>query len=136
MNYKSHNVAYTLQVKAYRCDVCSVAYKSKTQLEAHMSKHTGVKKFTCPICSLGVNYHHHMKRHLATHRGINVEETMAEINRRNAEIRKQKRNAALREEVAKNIGKERNRNQGSGEDEGQSVWNNRQRNCEGNICHC
>ncbi|XP_069944007.1 protein bric-a-brac 1-like isoform X12 [Cherax quadricarinatus] len=56
-------------MKLHRCPYCPYSSDVKTNLQKHVTTHTGEKPFACPLCTYKSNSNDHLKRHMFTHSG-------------------------------------------------------------------
>ncbi|KAK2163473.1 hypothetical protein LSH36_79g09032 [Paralvinella palmiformis] len=48
----------------YHCSICNKGFCSNSNLQGHMSWHTGVKEYRCGHCRKEFRYEKHLKQHL------------------------------------------------------------------------
>ena len=59
------------EVRNFKCEECSEAFKTKQHLDRHMTTHTGEKPFACPHCDYRTARKDDLKKHIkSVHGGI------------------------------------------------------------------
>ncbi|XP_060824585.1 zinc finger protein 600-like [Bombus pascuorum] len=61
-----------LQVKKYKCDVCSKSFSQKSKLLTHRFSHSGQQPFKCPNCVKGYSSKSKLNAHMRLHTKTNV----------------------------------------------------------------
>ncbi|XP_030002784.1 zinc finger protein 771-like [Sphaeramia orbicularis] len=55
--------------KPFCCSVCGSRFKQKSSLRSHMKSHTGEKPFTCPLCQKCFGSRGEVRKHMRIHTG-------------------------------------------------------------------
>lgn len=57
----------TVELKEYICDICSMTFNKRFNIERHLKWHFNIKNFKCPICKKEFVSATNLKRHSVTH---------------------------------------------------------------------
>ena len=66
---ESHLETHDERKRTHQCDVCGKCFMSKGSLILHKRSHQG-KKFMCEICSMSFKFKHHLSAHMLKHSGV------------------------------------------------------------------
>ena len=68
--------------KPQKCDICSYATASKSDLVIHKRTHTGEKPYRCSMCEYKAKHSNDLKKHMLTHSqtGIHFESDLCEFS--------------------------------------------------------
>lgn len=64
-----HTIKLLILLNLHRCQTCSYACRTTSQLVVHLRKHTGDAPFSCLYCDSKFKIKSDMKRHMRTHTG-------------------------------------------------------------------
>lgn len=91
-----HTVTKHSQVRPFVCDLCGRTFKMKRALTVHLAQHGSTKTYNCPFCDRVFN----SSTNFYAHRKSAHPKELAEMRRREEEIRRRKRIKAGVEKVA------------------------------------
>ena len=95
-------------------EICDQSFKTRSQLNDHLLKHTKIKKFTCPVCKISFSRKSRLKIHKMIHKGempfqCNIcQKKFRERSNLNFHIKKHKNKEIIKKIIFKNVKKHKN----------------------------
>ncbi|KAM7342433.1 uncharacterized protein ACRADG_009874 isoform 2-T4 [Cochliomyia hominivorax] len=74
--------------KKFKCDQCSCAYYSKSNLTIHLKKHLNELNYICDVCGKAFMQKKHLNEHMETHTGIKVACSICNLKIRRSNLKR------------------------------------------------